>query len=383
MIINYGKQYIDDDDLSYVLKALKSEKITQGIYVNEFENQLKKKFKSKYCKTVNNGTSALYLSIKALGIKKNSKVLISPITFFSCAYTIIMNQLHPVFCDINLDNYNIDLDKLETQLKKDKSIKALIIVDYAGQPSDWKALNFIKKKYNLKIINDNCHAIGAKFKNDIGYASKYADLVTHSYHPVKNITTGEGGAILTNNSLLDKKIELFRNHGIVRNKNLSKKNGLWYHQVNDYGFNFRITDFQCALGISQLKKLNLFIRRRNEIAKIYNNKFGDIPNLITPKIGKGISHAYHIYPLLIDFSKFKISKKKFFLSLYKKGISLQTHYIPVYRQNFLKTYNFPNNNFKNAESFYKRQVSLPIYYSLKDKEINYIVNQIKSILNIL
>jgi dTDP-4-amino-4,6-dideoxygalactose transaminase len=382
MIINYGKQHIDREDLSYVIKALKSEKITQGTYVNEFENQLEKKFKSRYCTVVNNGTSALYLSIKSLGIKKNSKVLVSPITFFSSAYTIIMNQLHPVFCDINLSNYNIDLNQLETKLKKDKSIKALVVVDYAGQPSDWDALNFIKKKYNLKIINDSCHAIGAKFKNDIGYACKYADLVTHSYHPVKNITTGEGGAILTNNRSLDKKIKLLRNHGIIRDKSLSTKNGLWYHQVNDYGFNFRITDFQCALGVSQLKKLDLFIKRRKKIAEIYNKKLKDISFFRTPIVSKNVSHAYHIYPLLIDFDKFKISKKKFFLSMYNKGISLQTHYIPVYRQNFLKSYNFSNNHYKNAESFYKRQVSLPIYYSLKDREINFIVNQIKNILDL-
>ena len=150
----------------------------------------------------------------------------------------------------------------------------------------------------------------------------------------------------------------------------------------DYGFNFRITDFQCALGVSQLKKLDLFIKRRKKIAEIYNKKLKDISFFRTPIVSKNVSHAYHIYPLLIDFDKFKISKKKFFLSMYNKGISLQTHYIPVYRQNFLKSYNFSNNHYKNAESFYKRQVSLPIYYSLKDREINFIVNQIKNILDL-
>ena len=382
MIINYGKQFIDSKDIKSVISACKSERLTQGKFVLEFENSLAKKFKSRYCSVVSNGTSALFLSIKSLNLKKKSKVLVSPITFFSSVYTIMMNDLYPDFCDINLENYNIDLNKLETKIKKDKNIKALIVVDYAGHPANWKSLNFLKKKYKLKLINDNCHAIGAKLNGDIGYASKYADLVTHSYHPVKNITTGEGGSILTNNFNLENKIKLFRNHGIVRNNNLSKKKGLWYHDVDDFGFNFRMTEIQSALGISQLKKLDSFIKKRQNIALKYNKKFMDVSLIRSPIVKKNIYHAYHLYPVLIDFEKANISKKEFFVRMLKKGIMLQSHYIPIYRQNFLKSFNFSIKEFSNAESFYKRQVSLPIYFSLKDKEIDFVVNHTKKCLNV-
>ncbi len=205
MKINYGKQCIDKKDIRKVVSALKSEKITQGDFVKKFEENLKKKFKSRHCVAVNNGTAALYLSLKSLNLKKNSKVVCSPNTFFSSIYTVMMNDLRPDFCDIELKKYNIDLNKLEDKIKKDRNIKTIIAVDFAGHPCDWKSLNFLKKKYNLFLINDNCHAVGAKINGDRGYACKYADLVTHSYHPVKNITTGEGGSVLTNNNILKKK----------------------------------------------------------------------------------------------------------------------------------------------------------------------------------
>lgn len=379
MKINYGKQSIDQKDIQKVVSALKSEKITQGKYVNEFEKNLKKKFKSNYCLAVNNGTAALYLSIKSLNLKKSSKVICSPNTFFSSIYTAIMNNLRPDFCDIELKTYNIDLNKIEDKIKRDKKIKAIIAVDFAGHPCDWKSLNFLKKKYNLYLINDNCHAIGAKINGDQGYACKYADLVTHSYHPVKNITTGEGGAILTNNLQLKKKIELFRNHGINRNNFLNNK-GQWLYEVKNFGFNFRLSDINCALGLSQLSKLDKFIKRRNEIAKYYTEKLKNIECITTPILIKGYSHAYHLYPILIDFKKIKSTKNFFFKQMNKKGINLQVHYIPVYRQKFLKKYKFNKIFFPNSEEYYSKEVSLPIYFSLTKDKIDYVIKQVKTTL---
>ena len=272
MKIYYGKQFIDKADIKNIILASEQEKITQGEFVINFEHQLKKKFKSRYCSVVNNGTAALYLAIKSLCLKENSKILISPNTFFSTAYTILMNKLFPSFSDIEDRTYNIDLNKLEDRIKKDKKIKAVIAVDYAGHPCDWESLNFIKKKYGLMLINDNCHAMGSKIRGNIGYAVKYADLVTQSYHPVKNFTTGEGGSVLTNNSLLAKRVSILRNHGMVKNSYLSKKSGSWYYKVNEYGFNFRISDILCSLGVSQLRKLDKFVQKKNLIANIYNKE---------------------------------------------------------------------------------------------------------------
>lgn len=380
-IIYYGKQNIDKKDIQNVILALKSEKITQGDFVKKFEGDLKKKFKSNHCVAVNNGTAALYLSLKSLNLKKNSKVLCSTNTFFSSIYTVMMNNLIPDFCDIELQRYNIDLNKLEDKIKKDRKIKAIIAVDFAGHPCDWKSLNFLKKKYNLFLINDNCHAVGAKINGDQGYACKYADLVTHSYHPVKNITTGEGGSVLTNNTQFKKKIELFRNHGINRNELLNKQ-GQWIYEVKNFGFNFRLSDIHSALGISQLSKLDKFINKRTEIANYYNRKLKNIDYIKLPIVEKGYSHAYHLYPTLIDFKKINLDKNLFFKRMSKVGINLQVHYIPVYHQKFLKKYKFNKKHFPITEEYYSKEVSLPIYFSLTKDKIDYVVRQVKTILNV-
>tara|TARA_B100000795_G_C22782816_1_gene433194 strand:+ start:96 stop:1241 length:1146 start_codon:yes stop_codon:yes gene_type:complete len=380
MKIFYGRQSIDNSDIQSIVKASKSEKITQGDFVSKFENSLKKKFKSKYCSAVSNGTAALYLSIKSLKLKKNSKIIQSPNTFFSSAYSIIMNDLVPDFSDIENQTYNLDLNKLEDKIKKDKKVKAIIAVDYAGHPCDWVSLKFLKKKYNLYLINDNCHSMGSKINDNTGYAVKYADLVTQSYHPVKNFTTGEGGSVLTNNFSLQSEIAKLRNHGMERSPSLAKKHGNWFYQVNNYGFNFRISDILCALGVSQIKKLSKFIIKRNEISKIYNSSLSTYDFVQVPKVLKNYYHSYHLYPLLINFNKLKISKKVFFKKMQKSNIFLQVHYIPVHTQPFLKKYGFRKGQYPISESFYDQEVSLPIHYSLDKKKIEYILSNLKKYL---
>ena len=378
-MINYAKQFIDNQDIQMVVKACKSEMLTQGKFVNQFENNLRKKLNSKYCVAVNSGTAALYLAIKTLSLKPASKVICSPITFLSSVYVNEMNSLTTVFCDIELQTYNVDLNKIEHLLKKDRKIKAMILVDYAGHPCDWRSISFLKKKYNVKVINDNCHALGAKYFGDRGYAVKYADMVTQSFHPAKGITTGEGGAILTNNREYCQKLSILRNHGIIRNRDLRSKNGIWYYDVKNYGFNFRLTDIQSAMGISQLKKLDRFIKKRNIIAKYYNSEMKNFGNIQLPTVKKNYSHSYHLYPVMINFGKAKISKKNFFRKMFSNKISLQTHYIPVYRQSFMKKYGFNKKHFKNAEFFYSRQTSLPIFYELNFKKLDIVIKNIKKL----
>lgn len=364
-MINYGSHYLDDEDLKSVLKSLKSKQITQGYYVKSFESALAKKFKSKYCTVVNNGTSALYLAISSLKLREKSKIITTPITFAASATSIILNNNLPLLADINLNDYTIDPNYVETIIKKEKNVKAVVAVDYAGHPCDWEALKYLKLKYGIYLINDNCHAMGSKLNNDIGYASRFADIVTQSYHPVKNITTGEGGSILTNNKILFKFHQMERNHNIERNELLNKKFGNWIYSIDKPSFNFRISDINCALGHSQLKKLDKFVAKRRFLASNYDKFFSNDKYIITPKTKKNVFHSYHIYPLRVNFKNLKISKKKFFINLKKIGINLQVHYIPIYKLKFFKKFLKKIYHLNNSEVFYDQEVSIPIFYDLK------------------
>ena len=384
-MINYGRQYINHSDIEAVIKVLKGNWITQGPQIKKFENALKFKFGAKYCTAVSNGTAALHLSGMALGWKKGDIVLTTPISFLATANSILYSGATPDFVDIDNSTYNIDVNKLEDKIiylnSKSKRIVSVIATDYAGNPSDWDALKYISKKYDLRLVNDNCHSMGASYKNDIKYAIKYADIVTQSYHPVKHITTGEGGAIFTNNKTINQRVLRLRTHGVITGSKLMNSNhGPWYYEMHELGYNYRITDFQCALGLNQLKSLNKFIKRRREIARIYNSKLDDENIFTTPKVKKNCDHAYHLYPLQINFDRFKFSKKQLFRKLSKKKINLQVHYIPIHLQPFYrKNYGFKFGDFPVAEKFYKNEVSLPIYFSLKNNQVYKIIESLKKI----
>lgn len=381
--ISYGKQYISDEDILSVKKSLKSNIITQGKYVDLFEKKINSFFGSKYSVAVSSGTSALHLSMLSLNLKKTDKVITSPISFIASANCVEYVGAKIDFCDINQKTHTIDPEKIENKLKKDQSIKAVIGVDYAGHPADWEYLYYLKKKYNIILINDNCHAVGAKIKKNINYAVKYADIVTQSFHPVKHITTGEGGAVITNNKKLYNKIKILRNHGIERNKIEMNNKGTWFYKMNNLGFNYRISDINCALGVSQIKSVKKFINKRRYIAKTYNKLLKEIPNIVLPKEEKNFYHSFHLYPIMIDFKKLKINKKQFFKKMMNYGISLQVHYIPIYHQPYYKRkYRFNPKNFPISENFYSQAVSLPIFYSLKKKDQVQVIDILKTILGI-
>ena len=386
MPINYGKQSIDQRDIDSVLEVLKGDYITQGPKVEEFEISLRKKFGSQFCRVVSSGTAALHLTGLALGWKAEDIIITSPITFLSTVNSITYTGATPDFVDIDSQSYTIDPNKLrkkiQTYQNKGKKVKAVIGVDYAGHPCDWKSLKDIADEFELKLINDNCHALGAKYGGDDSYAIKFADIVTHSYHPVKHITTGEGGAVLTNDKKIDEKISILRSHGMTKDiEKMSKNDGPWYYELHEMGFNYRITDFQCALGISQLHKLDSFFKKRGKIAKKYNEIFGSEKRFKVPNVSKNVEHAYHLYPLQIEFSKNNLKKNKFFKIMKEKGINLQVHYIPVHLQPYYKkNFGFKDNDFPISEKFYQNVFSVPIYPGLKDKEIEHIASEIKKTL---
>jgi UDP-4-amino-4,6-dideoxy-N-acetyl-beta-L-altrosamine transaminase len=382
---SYGKQTIEQDDIDAVVEVLKSDWLTQGPKVEEFEKALSSKFNANYAAAVANGTAGLHLIGKALGWKKDDVVITSPITFLASANCILYNNATPDFVDIDPVYYTIDINKLEDKIKayaaKGKKLKAVVAVDYAGQPCDWKALRTLANKYNFQLVNDNCHALGAEIDGDKDYAVKYADAVNLSFHPVKHITTGEGGAVLTNNNELDEKMKILRTHGMTKDeKYLTQNDGPWYYEMHDLGYNYRLTDFQCALGISQLKKLEGFVKKRNEIAEYYDKEFTGDERFITPRVKDNTRHAFHLYPVQVKFDELKISKKEFFNKMREQNIFPQVHYIPIHLQPYYKNkFGFNLSDFPKAEKFYEGEISIPMYPSLNTDDLDYLVNTIKQL----
>jgi UDP-4-amino-4,6-dideoxy-N-acetyl-beta-L-altrosamine transaminase len=384
-MISYSKQFIDKEDIKSVKNVLKSDFLTTGPKIKEFEEALCNYTKAKYVTVVSSATAALHISSLIL-LEKNDLVLTTPNSFVATANSILYAGANPVFVDI--DEYgNIDLDKVIGILKKfSNRIKALYLVHFSGKSVDMDKLAYIKKNFDIFILEDASHALGAKWGDfNIGNP-KYSDCVIFSFHPVKSITSAEGGAILTNNQEIDKYAKILRHHGIVKdnfvNKVLAydKKGNLnpWYYEMQYLGFNYRLSDVHAALGISQLKKLNKFLKKRRKIAKRYDKYFKD--TLVKPLYPFDKNSAYHLYVVRVDFSKLKITKAELFYKMKEFGINLQLHYIPINWQPFYRNLGFGNEDIKNMQKYYNEAFSLPIYPSLDKDTQKYIVKKLIKVL---
>jgi dTDP-4-amino-4,6-dideoxygalactose transaminase len=375
-MFNYTKHSISKKDIIEVTRVLKKYPLTQGGIVEEFEKKLSKKFKCKYVLAVNNATSALTLAGRVLNWKKTDTIIAPSLTYVASILPALYSQSNVEFADIDRNYYTITSEILEKKIlelqKKKIKIKAAIITDYAGQPADWKKINSLAKKFKFQLINDNCHALGSKYNENIGYASKYADIVVQSFHAAKNITTGEGGCIFTNSKKIFEKIKSLRSHCVKKNIP-----DYWNYDVDDIGYNFRLTDFQSALGISQLNKLNEFIKKKNILANEYKYYLRDNTLIKIPKIKNNVYHAYHLYPIVINFDELKISKNKFFFLMEKKGIKLQVHYPPIHK---FKIFRHKKIVLKNTEFFFKNAISLPMYFQLKKRNVKFICKQLLDII---
>jgi UDP-4-amino-4,6-dideoxy-N-acetyl-beta-L-altrosamine transaminase len=375
--IPYGRQYITDDDINAVIETLKSDYLTQGPAIAAFEKAFAEYIGVKYAVVVNNGTAALHLSTIALNIRHGDKVITTPITFAASANCVKYCGGDVVFVDIDPSTYLLDLNKIEILLKADtkKEIKGLIPVDFAGYPVNIEIFRKLADKYNLWIIEDACHAPGAYFTDNRGEKQlsgngNFSDLTVFSFHPVKHIATGEGGMITTNNEALYKKLLLLRTHGITKDPDLLIENhGGWYYEMQELGFNYRITDFQAALGLSQLKRADWGINRRNEIAIRYNEAFKKC-NIITPKVESNVYHAYHLYVIQVE------KRLELYNYLRAKNIFAQVHYIPVHTLPYYKNLGWKKGDFPVAENFYNKCLSLPMYPTLTNKEQDYVINAI-------
>ena len=384
--IPYSRQKVDKEDIDSVTRVLRSDFLTQGPKSVEFEKKLSVYTGAKYVSAVNSATSGLYLACRALGLKKNDYAWTTPNTFVSSANCIINCGAKVDFVDIDKDTFNIDIELLEQKLKKTpkkKIPKIIIPIHFAGCPYDQKKLFYLSKKYKFKIIEDASHAIGAKNNSYKVGNCKWSDFVIYSFHPVKIITTGEGGAVLTNNKDLFEKVNILRTHGITRNPQFMKKNNksYWYYEQIDIGYNFRISDIHAALGISQLKKINKFIKNRNFIASCYKKILKDLPVKLQ-KINKKCISSYHLFIIkMTDAGNIK-NYDKIFNYLRKKRIYVNLHYLPVHKQPYYKKIKYlKNKKFKISEKYSKSALSLPIYPGLSKKNILYIYKNFKFALN--
>ncbi|MFH1749970.1 MAG: UDP-4-amino-4,6-dideoxy-N-acetyl-beta-L-altrosamine transaminase [bacterium] len=369
-IIPYGKQWIDKKDIDEVVKVLKTDWITQGPKVEEFEQKVAEYSDSEYATAVSSGTSALQAAYWAAGIQAGDEIITTPLTFVATSSALIFFGAKPAFVDIDSETLNIDPGKIETKINS--KTKAIATVDFAGYPCEYDKILKIAKKYNLFVIEDAAHAIGSKYKNK--QVGSFADMTIFSFHPVKTITTGEGGMVLTNNKELDKKLKTFRQHGVVK----KPEKGGWYYEIEKPGLNLRLTDFQCALGISQMKKIDKFIKRRKEIIQKYNLKFSKIPELILHKIEQHIDAVYHLYIIQLDLKKLKADRKHIFEDFQKQGLGVQVHYIPLHFQPyFQKNFGYKKGDFPNTEKYYSRCITLPLFPKMTDQEVNRVIKIVK------
>jgi len=376
-LIPYSHQWIDNKDINSVIKVLRSDWITQGPTVKAFEIAISKYTGAKYAVAVSNGTAALHIACLAVGIEKGDEVITSPITFLASANCVIYCGGKPIFADVQEDTGNIKSEEINAKITK--RTKMLIPVHYAGHPCDMEKIQQIAKRNKLFIIEDSAHALGAKYKGSKIGSCKYSDMTILSFHPVKHITAGEGGMVLTNRRDLYKKLLILRNHGITKEKYVNVPDGDWYYEMQLLGYNYRITDIQSALGISQLKRLAEFVRRRREIVQIYNREFKNSPYFNTPVEKTYAYSSYHLCPIRLK-EQFMASKKEIFTKLREKGIGAQVHYIPVYLQPYYRKLGYKKGSCPQAEKFYRSEISIPVYPSMKNSDVNYVIKTLNKVL---
>ena len=381
-MLPYGHQWIEEDDIEAVVKVLRSDWLTTGPAVEEFEAALAEKVGARYAVAVANGTAALHLACLAAGLGPGDSLISSPNTFAASTNAALYCGARPAFVDINERTYNMDPDALDRFLGHhtgESKPKAVVPVHFSGQPCDMERIASIARRADLVIIEDACHALGAKWRDSQGQWQKsgscsHCDMTAFSFHPVKHITTAEGGVITTNRSDLYEKLKRLRNHGLVRDPaHLQNGHGAWYYEMQDLGFNYRLSDLQCALGTSQLKKLDSWVARRREIAAAYDHLLGDVDGVVIPYQKENTYSSYHLYVIQVE------SRRKVFETLRGKGIGVQVHFFPVHLHPFYRNhFGFRPGDFPIAEAYYEHAISLPVFPQMSDDDVHRVIREVKA-----
>lgn len=375
--LSYGKQTVDEEDIQAVVDVLKGDYLTTGPFVKEFEEKVASYVGAKYAVAVSNGTAALHVACLAAGITEGDEVIVSSLTFAASSNAVLYCGGTPVFADVDSKTYNID--PMDIERKITNKTKALVVVDFAGQPVDMDEIIAIANKHDLIIIEDAAHALGSKYKNE--RVGTRADMVTFSFHPVKPITTGEGGMITTNDEELYTKMMQFRTHGITRDREiLTEDHGAWYYEQQSLGYNYRLTDLQSALGTSQMTKINQFINRRREIVKQYNDKFSEVKEITIPYEAEFSNSGWHIYVIKINSELLKVSRKEIFEALQAENIGVNVHYLPVYLHPYYKELGYKKGICPNAEELYEDIITLPLFPTMSDKDVEDVVSAVNKVI---
>ncbi len=376
--ISYGHQYIDDADIEAVANVLRSDALTCGPKVTELEKRLCEVTGANYVVMVSNGTAALHLAAMAAGITKGDEVIVTPLTFAASANCILYCGGTPVFADVKRDTYNIDPESIRSHITE--KTKAVVAVDFTGQAVELDEIRQICKEHNLMLIEDAAHAIGTQYKNK--KVGSIADFTTFSFHPVKTVTAGEGGAIATNDEKLYHRLLRLRSHGITRNPDemVHPTDAKWYNEQVELGYNYRMTDFQAALLLSQLDKLDRFIERRTQIVKRYNEAFAECPELVLQQEIPESKTARHLYVIQLNPELLTCTRREFFDALYAENVHVQVHYLPVYWHSYYEKLGYPKGLCPNAEYLYEHVMSIPLFYSMTDEDVESVITAIKKVL---
>lgn len=371
----YGHQCIDEDDIKAVVDVLRSDWLTTGPKVAEFEKRFAETVGAKYAVAVNSGTAALHAAAFAAGITSGDEVITTPMTFAASANCVLYCGGRPVFADVEADTLLLDPSCVESKISP--KTKAIIAVDYAGQPCDYDALKKLSDEYGLILIADACHALGATYKNR--KVGTLADMTVFSFHPVKHITTGEGGMVVTDNPDFAVKLRAFRNHGITTDHREREVSGSWFYEMAELGYNYRLPDINCALGLSQLKKLDKFVARRRQIAALYDSAFADMPALFPLAQRDDRKSSYHLYVVRLNLSKLNASRLQVFGALRAENIGVNVHYIPVYWHPYYNKLGYGKGLCPVAEKAYEEIVTLPLFPAMSDRDAEDVIKAVKKV----
>ena len=388
-MIPYGKHYIDQEDINAVIKVLKSDNLTQGPLIAAFEKEISKYVVAKYSVVVTSCTAGLHLASIVSKMNKGKVLLTSPNTFVATANSALFCGAETIFADIDSSTINISTDSIEKVILENK-VHAIAPVHFGGLPCNMKKIKEIADKVGAIIYEDAAHAFGSSFPDGSKVGScKYSDMTVFSFHPVKSIAAGEGGAITTNDKKIYEKLMRLRNHGLEKNqKNFQLKNNSftndlnspWYYEMQELGYNYRITDIQCALGLSQLKKIDKFIKRRRELAKKYDLAFENLKNCEPIQKNMRDFSSNHLYVLKINFKKLSKTKESLMEEFKSAEIITQVHYIPVISHPYFQIKNYKNSDFPNSYNYYNSALSIPLFYALTDKQQSYVIDQVKKLI---